>query len=117
MCVQALTRPVWVSIDFGLKPHGAPNARNGSDGEEKGQTDLLGGVGLHLEQDYERDGQEAKIEDDMGDDEDILDSILVNAFSVPTFTLSDLDEIVLYAIFALESVYEQSREGISDHQS
>lgn len=53
----------------------------------------------------------------MGDDEDILDNSLVNAFSIPTFTLSDLDEIVLYTVFALKSVYEQGREGVSDHQS
>lgn len=99
--MQALTRPVWVGIDFGLKPHSAPNARNGSDGEEKGQTDLLGYIGLHLEKNYERDGQKAKIKDDMGDDEDILDDSLVNAFSVPTSTFTVLDEIVLYAVFAL----------------
>lgn len=117
VCFPALTRPVRVGIDFGPKSHGAPNARNGSDGEEKGQTDLLGGVGLHLEKDDERDGQKAKIEDDMGDDEDILDNILSNAFSVSTSTFTVLDEIVLYAIFALESVYEQSRKGVSYHQS
>lgn len=99
--MQALTRPVRVGIDFGLKPHGAPNARNASDGEEKGQTELFGGIGLHPEKNYKRDGQKAKIEDNMGDDEDILDNSLVNAFSVPASTFTVLDKIVLYAIFAL----------------
>ncbi len=99
--MKALTRPVRVGIDFGLKPHGAPNARNGSDGEKKGQTEFLGCIGLHLEKNYERDGQKAKIKDDMGDDEDILDDSLFNAFSVPTSTFTVLDEIVLYAVFAL----------------
>lgn len=99
--MQALTSPVRVEIDFGLKPHSAPNARNGSDGEEKGQTDLLGCSGLYLEKNYERDGQKAKIKDDMGDNEDVLDDSLLNAFSAPTSTFTELDEIVLYAVFAL----------------
>lgn len=99
--MQALTRPVRVGIDFGLKPHSAPNARNGSDGEEKGQTDLLGYIGLHLVKNYERNRQKAKIKDDMGDDEDILDGSLLNAFSVPTSTFTELNEIVLYAVLAL----------------
>lgn len=99
--MQALTSSVRVGIDFSPKPHSAPNARNGSDGEEKGQPDLLGCIGLHLEKNYKRDGQKAKVKDDMGDDEDILDDSLVNAFWVPTSTFTGLDEIVLYAVFAL----------------
>lgn len=100
-CLQALTRPVRVGIDFGPKPHSAPNTRNGSDGEEKGQTDLLGYIGLHFVKNYERDRQNAKIKDDMGDDEDILDGSLINAFSVPTSTFTVLDEIVLHAVLTL----------------
>lgn len=93
--MQALTCPVRVGIDFGLKPHGAPYARDGSDGEEKGQTDLLGGIGVHLENNYKRNGRKTKIIDDMGDDEDILDNSLVNEISVPISTFTVLDEIVL----------------------